>query len=123
MPIYEYQCRDCGKRFSFLIFSIKEEFEPRCSFCGSINTRRLISRVRVLKSEEARLENLADPSKFADLDEKDPASVARWMKKFGKEMGEDLGPEFEEELDKAVQEEYTRKEKEESSSENFESEE
>ena len=36
---------------------------------------------------------MADPSTFSGLDEKDPASVARWMKKMGKEMGEDLGGE------------------------------
>ena len=54
---------------------------------------RLISRVRVLRSEESRLEHLADPSQLAGIDEKDPASVARWMKKIGREMGEDVSDE------------------------------
>ena len=39
------------------------------------------------------MESLADPSSFSGLDENDPGSVARWMKKMGKELGEDLGGE------------------------------
>jgi len=62
---------------------------------------RLISRVRVLRSEESRLESLADPSKWGGLDENDPASVARWMKKMSGEMGEDLSSE---EVDQMVDE-------------------
>ena len=57
---------------------------------------RLVSRVAVLKSEESRLEDLTDPSSMGDLDENDPKSMARWMRKMGSEMGEDVGPEFDE---------------------------
>jgi hypothetical protein len=56
----------------------------------------LISRVSVLRSEESRLESLADPSSLGDLDESDPRSIARWMRKMGGETGEELGPEFDE---------------------------
>jgi len=52
--------------------------------------------VAVLRSEESRLEDLADPSNLAGLDENDPRSIARWMRKMSGELGEDLGPEFEE---------------------------
>lgn len=62
---------------------------------------RLISRVRVLRSEESRMERLADPSRWGGLDENDPASVARWMKKMSREMGEDLSDE---EVDEMVDE-------------------
>ena len=54
----------------------------------------------MLKSEESRLESMADPSKWGDLDENDPKAVARMMKKLGSEMGEDLGPEFNEAVDR-----------------------
>ena len=60
-----------------------------------------MSRFAAPKSEEARLESLADPSNFGDLDENDPQSMARWMKKMGREMGEDVGEDFEETLDEA----------------------
>jgi hypothetical protein len=57
---------------------------------------RLISRVRVMHSDERRMDDLADDAMLADLDENDPRSLGRWMRKMSHEMGEDLGPEFDE---------------------------
>jgi hypothetical protein len=59
----------------------------------------LISRVVTPKSEERRLEGLADPSALGDLDENDPKSMNRWMKKMAGEMGEDLDDEALGEMD------------------------
>lgn len=100
MPIYEYRCRDCGRRTNLFVRSIHDELDPVCNACGSRNMRRLISRVAVLRSEESRLESLADPSNFAGLDEDDPRSLGRFMRKMSQEMGEDLGPEFNEVIDR-----------------------
>jgi putative FmdB family regulatory protein len=104
MPIYEYRCKDCGKRSVFLTLSVKAEFDPKCRHCGRRNMEKLVSRVAIFRSEESRLENMADPSKLGDLDENDPKSVARWMKKMGKEMGEDLGSDFDQEIEQATEE-------------------
>ncbi len=101
MPIYEFRCQACGKISDFLVTSIHESVDPVCKYCKSKRMSRLISRVRVLRSEESRLENLADPSRWGGLDENDPASVARWMKKMSREMGEDLSSE---EIDQMVDE-------------------
>ncbi len=101
MPIYEFLCQDCGRKMSALVLSRSRVDEVRCKRCGSANLEKLFSRFATLKSEDARLESLADPSALGDLDENDPKSVARWMKKMGKEMGEDLG----EDLDQAVEDE------------------
>ncbi len=95
MPIYEFLCQDCGKMSSFLVMNIRTPFSPECKKCQSKRMTRLISRVARIRSEESRLESLADPSKFSDLDERDPASMARWMKKMGKELGEDIEKDFE----------------------------
>lgn len=102
MPIYEYRCLDCHRRTSILwrSFSKVESEPPRCARCGSTNLVRLVSRVAVLRSEESRLEDLTDPSNLAGLDENDPKSIARWMRKMSNELGEDLGPEFEEVIDR-----------------------
>ena len=54
----------------------------------------------VLRSEESRLESLADPSSMAGLDENDPKSIARWMRKMSSEVGEDMGSEFDEVVDR-----------------------
>ncbi len=104
MPIYEYRCAACGKRSTFVTLSVRSAFEPRCQACGSANVKKLVSRVAVLRSEESRMEGLADPGTLGGLDENDPGSVARWMKKMGREMGGDLGDDFEGEIDRAVAE-------------------
>ncbi|WP_447974098.1 FmdB family zinc ribbon protein [Nitrospira sp. Kam-Ns4a] len=105
MPIYEYRCRDCGKRSALLILSLSNPGTPSCKHCQSPNLERLLSRFAAPKSEEARLETLADPGSYGDLDENDPKSMARFMKKMGKELGDDLGEDFEDELDAALEEE------------------
>jgi putative FmdB family regulatory protein len=95
MPLYEYRCRNCHRRVT-LLRSFSDDSEPRCPECQSEDLVRLISRVAVLRSEESRLESLADPSGLADLNENDPRSVARWMRKMSEETGENMGPEFDE---------------------------
>jgi len=42
------------------------------------------------------VDDLGDLSDFPDLDENDPQSLGRWMRKMSAETGEDLGPEFDE---------------------------
>ena len=53
------------------------------------------------------MESLADPSKWGGLDERDPKSMAKWMKKMGKEMGEDMGEDVDQMVDEAMEEERT----------------
>ncbi len=103
MPIYEYRCRVCGKKTTVLTLSITSAVTPRCRSCGGTDLQKLVSRVAVLRSEESRLESLADPSTLSGLDENDPKSIARWMKKMGKEMGEDAGEGVDEEIDRAME--------------------
>lgn len=107
MPIYEYACDDCRKISSFLLLRVTEDVEPFCKACGGRKVRRILSKVAVLKSEERRLEGLLDPAKFSDLDENDPASVERAMRRMGRELGDELGEGFEESLDEALGESGT----------------
>lgn len=104
MPIYEYRCEACRKVSSFLLLRITEQLDPHCKHCGSKEVRKIISRVAVLKSEEQRLESMLDPSKFSDLDENDPKSVERVMRRMGKELGDELGEGFEESMEEALAE-------------------
>ncbi len=101
MPIYEYRCQDCRKRSTLLVLSLSNPPPLLCRHCRGTSLERIMSRFAAPKSEEARLESLADPSKFGDLDENDPQSMSRFMKKMGREMGEDLGDD----LDAAMEEE------------------
>jgi len=105
MPIYEYRCDDCGKISEFILIKTEETFTPQCKKCKSKKMSRVLSKVRVIRSEESRMESLADPSKWGGLDEKDPKSMAKWMKKMGKEMGEDMGEDVDQMVDEAIEEE------------------
>ncbi len=98
MPFYNYRCRDCGRKVTLFFenYTAYDEAEPACSRCGSKNVVEIIGRVAIAKSEDARLDSLADPGALGDLDENDPKSMGRWMRKMSQEMGEDMGPEFDE---------------------------
>ena len=92
MPLFDYKCLDCQKRFTLLIGVVAERQEEKCPHCGSAGVSRLISRFARLRSEDDVIEDLADPSKAGDLE--DPKQVQSWMKRMGKEMGEDLGDDL-----------------------------
>lgn len=96
MPIYEYRCESCGRHHQQLFLSLASYQVPPCPKCGRDTLRKLVSRFSVKRSEESRLDDMADPSSFGDLDENDPRSVAKWARKMGDTLGEDLGPEFDE---------------------------
>ena len=96
MPIYEYRCLDCRRRFSQFLrsFSATASFQPVCTHCRSNNVRRLVSRVNTIGAEREESDQGADPASLGDIDENDPRSMGRWMRRMGAESGEDLGPEF-----------------------------
>lgn len=101
MPIYEYRCLDCRRRVSLFYRSFAAIPElPHCPRCGGSRLNRLISRVAVVRSEDSRMDDLADPSMLDDLDENDPKSLARWMRKMSDEAGEDMPAEFGEVMDR-----------------------
>jgi putative FmdB family regulatory protein len=101
MPIYEYRCQDCRRRVSLLFRSFADIGDkPACPRCGGTNLTRLISRVSVVRSEDSRLDNLSDPSMLDGLDEQDPKSLARWMRKMSGEVGEEMPSEFDEVIDR-----------------------
>jgi putative FmdB family regulatory protein len=99
MPIYEYRCTQCRRKTTVLTLRISETVEPRCEHCGSEALTRLMSRFALVRSEESRLDDLSDPSSLGNLDENDPRSMARWMRKVGKELGDEAGDDFDEMVD------------------------
>ena len=107
MPIYEYRCEDCGRISEFLTLKTDEKVTPQCKRCKSNKMSRVLSRVRVIRSEESRIESLADPSKWGDLDENDPKSMAKMMRRMGKEFGEEMGDMNMDEMEQAIEEEMT----------------
>jgi len=64
-----------------------------------------MSRFASVKSEEDRLESLADPSSWGGLDENDPRSVERFIRKMGNEMGDEVSrDEIDQMADEAARE-------------------
>jgi putative FmdB family regulatory protein len=92
MPIYEYCCRACGRTFAFLYGVSRDSRDPACPACHGKDLSRLISRVARVRSEDAMLEDLADPTKIGDFE--DPRSLAKWAKKMGSALGEEAGEDF-----------------------------
>jgi len=109
MPIYEYRCEDCGKISEFLLIRTDDASGIQCKRCKSKKLSRILSRVRVIRSEESRLESLADPSRWGGLDENDPKSMAKWMKRMGKELGDEMGDMNMDEMEQAMEEEMSPK--------------
>ncbi len=98
MPIYEYFCLDCRKRVSvfFRTMSAASSTAAHCPQCDGVRLHRLVSRVAVMKSEESRLENMADPSMMSGLESEDPRALASFMRQMSNEMGEPIDPEMSE---------------------------
>jgi putative FmdB family regulatory protein len=98
MPIYEYYCHSCKRKVSLLwrSFADVESRTAVCPRCSSTQLTRAVSRVAVLRSENSRLDDISEPDALSGIDEDDPKSLARFMRKMASETGEDLGPEFEE---------------------------
>jgi len=94
MPIYEYRCTACRRKVTVLTMRVSEAVDPVCEHCGSRDLIRLLSRFAMVRSEDARLDDLTNDAALGDVDESDPKSMARWMKKMGSELGEDLGDDF-----------------------------
>ena len=62
--------------------------------------RRRMTKVRIAKSEDSRMNAMADEFSGFENMEDDPKEMARMMKKMGNEMGEELPPEFNEVVDR-----------------------
>ncbi|MBC2714005.1 MAG: zinc ribbon domain-containing protein [Desulfobacteraceae bacterium] len=43
MPIYEFQCADCGAKKEILFRNSDEKVEMKCDKCGSENLQRVLS--------------------------------------------------------------------------------
>ena len=74
----------------------------KCPNCGEEKRlKKVISRVSRLRDEDEIFESIADESILSGVDENDPKSVASFMRRISKEMGE--GGEEMEELIEAVE--------------------
>ena len=95
MPIYEFRCEDCQKKFSALIGMTAEPDDTRCPRCGSVKAWRLVSRFARLRTEDDRVEDLADEIEISGEPDS-PSKMREKMKDMGKALDEDMSDEMEE---------------------------
>ena len=101
MPLYEYRCQDCRKKFDArLSYSEYDAYIPVCPVCGSKNASRIIRAVRVATNDITRLADMADPASMDALDE-DPRKLGKMMRDMREQVGaDDLPGEFDEVVDR-----------------------
>lgn len=100
MPIYEYECLACSRRFQSLVMKEAEEKDLLCPRCGTGKKRRLISRVAYHVSEGDRLAAFNPADAKEDAFFKDSRNIGLSAKKRAQQLGVDLGKGFEEKLEK-----------------------
>ena len=101
MPTYDFLCNDCKKRFEiFLTYAEYGKKPAPCAHCGSVNTRRRMTRVRIAKSSDTRMENVESEFESFEGMEDDPKALGQMMRKMGNQLGEDLPPEFDDVVDR-----------------------
>ena len=100
MPIFEFTCNDCGRRFSALVGVVAKPKATECPKCGGRKLTKLVSRFARVRSEDDALESLGDEMAYGNV-ENDPKAMRRWVKDMGAAMDEDLTEDFE----KAMEEE------------------
>lgn len=98
MPIYEYRCEKCRKRTSVFTRSVSATADVVCEHCRSRKMSRLFSRVAVHHSGDS--DGGFDESSLAGFDENDPRSMAKFIRKMSRDMGEPLDAEMESDLER-----------------------
>ena len=97
MPIYEYRCPACRKRTSVFTRSMNAAESAACEHCGSPGATRVFSRVAVLRGDDG---GDFPEAGLGDVDESDPRSVAKWVRKMSREMGEPLDGDMQSDLER-----------------------
>ena len=94
MPIFEFTCDSCSKRFSALVGVVANPKATACPKCGGTRLTKLVSRFARVRGEDEALESLGDETQYGDI-ENDPKAMRRWVKDMGAAMDEDLSEDFE----------------------------
>ncbi len=65
MPIYEYECSQCGHCFERLMFAGDQDRDLQCPACGAQQIRKLVSCAGTLSGNGAGLCSGAGASRFS----------------------------------------------------------
>jgi putative FmdB family regulatory protein len=101
MPLFEFRCLECEKRFTFLAGVISDNSDARCPQCGSAHLKKLISRFVRGRSDDARMDAMADKLETSDMD--DPRALRRFAREMGREMGAETGEDMSDEIEEMIE--------------------
>ena len=100
MPAYDYRCNTCKRRvvLKYKTYADYDSATPSCPHCQGTDLTRLISRIAIAKSEGSRFDSLdsMDETALDEMAGADPATLGRYMRRASRDLGEDLGDEFNE---------------------------
>lgn len=98
MPVYEFRCHACGRKFTSLVGMIAEPGDDRCPHCGGDEAERLVSKFSRGRNEDERIDAIADRLDLAG-DPESPAEMRAVARELGKALDEDASDEMEEMLE------------------------
>ncbi len=90
MPIYEYKCTECHRKFSRLVSS-QDAVPLTCKYCNSTHVSRLMSRFARHRSQEDAMDALAE--KLETADDSNPSALRQMAKEMSSELGEEISDE------------------------------
>lgn len=103
MPLFEFVCQKCGKQFTFLTGVIAENDQPACPECGSAELQKLMSRFRRGRSDDARMESIAEKMESRDLES--PGELSRFAREMGRELSAESGEDLSGDIEELIEEE------------------
>ena len=96
MPVYQFSCLECKKKFEKIISYQKYgKMIVSCPFCRSKNVQRTIKATPINLAQDSIGPYLDDPSSFSRMED-DPQAMGKAMREMSKQTGEKLEPEFNE---------------------------
>lgn len=101
MPIFEYKCKACQRKFSLLLLKARDLYEENCPYCQAPDIVRLPSCFCVQQSEGSRMANL-NLSRPRDSEfYKDNRNIGLWAKKRMSQLGVKPSTQMEEVIERA----------------------
>lgn len=103
MPAYDFRCTSCQRRTTLRFQSIVD-YDPAvpqtCPHCGKNTLVRHIKRVRVLRGDDARMNNIDDFASLEGIEDADPVTMGRFMRQMAESVGEPMDDDFNEVVDR-----------------------
>ncbi len=95
MPVFEFRCLTCHAKFSTLVGMTQDASSAvECPKCKGVETQKLVSRFQRGRSEDDRLDEMADRLElYGDPDS--PTEMRRMVKELGKATDNDVSADME----------------------------